>query len=127
MDIMILKPGNPFGFITGKLSLNPDKALKMFGFEMDPEAHGVILRVYTMTDANNKNPHKVNIISNYFPPSNPQTPDQQANRMKMRGAVAHWRELSQEAKEAYNKQASMRKLKMAGYHLHNRLYLQGRI
>lgn len=124
---MILKPGNPFGFITGKLSLNPDQALKMFGFIMNPEAPGVILRIYTMTDDNNKNPHKVNIISNYFPPGNPQTPEQQANRTKMRGAVAHWRALSQEEREAYDKEASRRKLKMSGFNLHNSLFLRGTI
>lgn len=122
---MILKPGNPFGFITGKLSATPVQALKMFGFVMNPEAPGVILRIYTMTDDNNKNPHKVNIISNYFPPSNPQTPAQQSNRMKMRGAVAHWRELSQEEREAYDKEASRRKLKMSGFNLHNSRFLKG--
>lgn len=122
---MILKPGNPFGFITGKLSMNPEQALRSFGFVMNPDAPGVLLRVYTMTDENNKNPHKVNIICNYFPSGNPQTPDQQANRMKMKAAVRAWQGLSEEDKKKWNREASRRKLKMSGYNLHNSQHLKG--
>lgn len=124
---MILKPGNPFGFISGKLSMNPEQALRSFGFVMNPDALGVLLRVYTMTDDNNKNPHKVNIICNYFPPSNPQTPEQQSNRMQMKAAVRQWQSLSPEEKKEYNREASRKKLKMSGYNLHNSLFLRGLI
>lgn len=122
---MILKPGNPWGYMTGKLSLNPDQAKKMFGFTMNPDAPGVIFRIYTMTDENNKNPHKVNIISNYFPPSNPQTPKQQSNRAKMRAAVRDWQGLSPEEKKEYDKEASTKKLPMSGFNLHNSRFLKG--
>lgn len=120
---MILKPGNPWGFIRGKLSLNPEQALKMFGFHMNPDAHGVIFRVYTYRDDNNKQ-RKGCFVSNYFPPSNPQTPLQQANRHKMRLAVLHWQTLHTSEKTAWNKNAAKRKLAMSGYNLHNREHLR---
>lgn len=123
---MILKPGNPWGFITGKLSMNPEQALRMFDFVMNPEAHGVILRVYNMADDNGRT-RKVNIISNYFPPSNPQTPAQQERRYKMRDAVHHWQELGPSARREYNKIASRRKLQMSGFNYHNSLFMRNAI
>lgn len=120
---MILKPGNPWGFLTGKLSLNPEQALAMFGFAMNPEAKGVIFRGYTYYDDNNRQ-HRGNFISNYFPPSNPQTPLQQANRQKMSEAVIHWHTLHPEEKKAWDRKATKLKLQMSGFNLHNRTYLK---
>lgn len=48
---------------------------------MDPKAEGVIFREYTYTDHAGKR-KKATFINNYFPPSNPQTAEQQANRMR---------------------------------------------
>lgn len=123
---MILKPGNPWGRIRGKVSLNPEQALKMWGFIMDPTAKGVIFREYTYLDDNLKK-HRGTFISNYFPPSNPQTEPQQANREKMRNAVIHWQSLDQGRKNFYNREASRRHLQMSGFNYHNRLHMLGRI
>jgi len=75
----LMKKGFYFGLVKGKLSCTPEQAKRMFDFTMNPDAKGVILRKYHYTDAEG---HKRigMFINNYFPPSNPQTPDQQANR-----------------------------------------------
>lgn len=115
---MILKPGNPWGRLRGKLSLNPEQALRMFGFVMNPDAHGVIFRQYVYLD-DNLHKHTGTFISNYFPPSNPQTPAQQDHRAKMRTAVLHWQSLEDWEKDIWNNEASKRRLKMSGFNLHN--------
>lgn len=94
----------------------------MFHFVMNPLALGVIFRQYVYYDDNN-HPHTGTFISNYFPPSNPQTPEQQANRMKMRGAVAHWQQLPAQEKENWDRLARKKRLAMSGFNLHNREYL----
>ena len=120
---MILKPGNRWGILTGKLSLNPEQALAMFDFIMDPTAQGVIFRRYHYLDDNLK-PKIGTFISNYKPPSNPQTPEQQAHRQKMADAVTHWQSLEQWEKEIWNKAAIQRKLQMSGFNLHNSDYIK---
>lgn len=77
----LLTKGFYFGFVKGKLSCTPEQAKRMFGFVMKPDAQGVILRKYHYTDAEGHRKTGI-FINNYFPPSNPQTPDQQANRSK---------------------------------------------
>lgn len=101
---MILKPGNRWGAITGKISWTPAQALKETGFVMHPDALGVIFRTYTYLDNNNQ-PHKGTFISNYFPPSNPQTPAQQHRRGIFAGAVARWQALHPGQREEWNKRA----------------------
>lgn len=123
---MILKPGNPWGFITGKLSLNPAQALAMFGFTMRPDAHGVIFRGYTYLDDNNRN-RRGNFISNYIPPSNPQTPRQQANRGKLRNAVTGWHGMHPPGHDYWNALAVKRHLRMSGFNLYVSRRLRGLI
>ncbi|MDD2890896.1 MAG: hypothetical protein PHE49_09725 [bacterium] len=41
---MILTRPTPWGIITGKLSTTPEQAKRMFGFEQDPDAKGIIIR-----------------------------------------------------------------------------------
>jgi len=111
---MILQPGNRWGKITGKISWTPEQALKETGFVMHPDALGVIFRTYTNLDDNNQ-PRKGTFISNYFPPSNPQTPAQQHRRGIFAGAVTRWQTLSSEQKKEWNKQARGRPL--SGFNL----------
>lgn len=118
---MILKPGNPWGAIRGKLSLNPEQALAMFGFIMREDAQGVIFRQYRYLDDNLK-PHIGTFISNYIPATNPQTELQQAHRAKMRSAVAHWQSLTNEQKKAWDKKARGRPL--SGFNLHNSKWIK---
>lgn len=120
---MLLPPGNPYNKVRGKLTLTPEQALEMFNFIMNPDASGVILREYNMLDERLKNYSRRTIISNYVPATNPQTPEQQAHRDKMRIAVLHWQGLESWEKRVWNFRA--RKLKMSGYNLHNRGFLQG--
>lgn len=115
---MLCKPGHigsAWGRIRGKVSLNPTQALRMFGFEMNPEAHGVIFRQYVYFDDNN-NPHTGTFISNYFPASNPRTEPQQANRTKFAGCVSSWQSLPAEEKKEWNRRA--RGKRMSGFNLH---------
>lgn len=77
------KKGFHWGQITGKLSCTPAQALRDFGFGMRPGALGIIFRQYTYTDAEGRKKTGT-FINNYFPPSNPQTPTQQANRDRFR-------------------------------------------
>lgn len=123
---MLCKPGyvgSAWGRIRGKLSLNPEQALRMFGFVMNPDAHGVIFRQYVYYDDNN-HPHTGTFISNYFPASNPRTEAQQANRAKMAAAVHHWQdEVEEEEKQEWNRRA--RGKHMSGFNLHNSYYLRG--
>lgn len=119
---MLLKPGNPWGRIRGLVSLNPEQALRMFGFTMNPRAHGVIFRQYTYYDDNN-HAHKGTFISNYFPASNPKSSDQQKNRRKMTKAVRDWQKLSEQEQEEWNRKAQGKH--MSGFNLHNRKHLLG--
>lgn len=122
---MLCKPGHvgsAWGRIRGLLSLNPEQAWRMFGFKMKPDAHGVIFRQYTYYD-DNHHPRKGIFISNYFPPSNPQTSKQQANRGKMKAAVEDWHKLSAQEKKDWNRRA--RGKHMSGFNLHNRYHLRG--
>lgn len=123
---MLCKPGHvgsAWGRLKGKLSLNPEQALRMFGFEMNPEAPGVIFRQYVYYDDNN-NAHTGTFISNYFPASNPQTEAQQANRAKMAAAVKDWQdETIVEKKKEWNRRAQGKH--MSGFNLHNRYFLLG--
>lgn len=75
------RKGFHWGKITGKLSCTPEQALRDFGFGMKPDAQGIIFREYTYTNAEGKRV-KGTFINNYFPPSNPQTVTQQANRRR---------------------------------------------
>jgi len=121
---MILKPGNPWGFITGKLSLNPTQALAMFGFTMRPDAQGVIFRTYTYLDDNNRK-KRGTFISNYVPPSNPQTEAQQANRQEFASAVSSWQGLTSGRQKYFNELAVKRHLAMSGFNLYVSKYLKG--
>lgn len=118
---MLCKP-SPWGRLRGLLSLNPEQALRMFGFTMNPEAHGVIFRQYTYLD-DNGHPRTGTFISNYFPASNPQTPVQQTNRAKMTLAVIAWQDLKEEEKKEWNRRAWGRH--MSGFNLHNSYHLRG--
>lgn len=80
---MILPPANNWGTIRGKLKTTPTQALKQFNFVQNPLALGVIIRQYTYLDDNN-HPQKGLFISNYFPPSDPHSPGQQACRDRFR-------------------------------------------
>lgn len=93
----------------------------MFGFIMDPEAHGVIFRQYVYYDDNN-HPRTGTFISNYFPPSNPRTLSQQENRGKMRRANEHWKTLSAEEKREWDRKAQGKH--MSGFNLHNRHFME---
>lgn len=121
---MIQKPTGAWGFITGKLSLSPEQALEMFGFEMSPDAQGVLFRVYTLLDDNNV-PHKEQIISNYKPPSNPQTIPQQLRRMKFAGGVNHWKALTPSEKEEWNDRADKSHRILSGFNLWMSMYMRG--
>lgn len=117
--------GSAWGRLRGKVSLNPEQTLKMFGFVMNPNAPGVIFRQYVYYDDNN-HPHTGTFISNYFPASNPRTPTQQANRLKMTLAVDHWQNATTaEEKAIYNRRAQSKH--MSGFNLHNSEYLRGLI
>lgn len=114
--------GSAWGRLRGKLSLNPEQALRMFGFEMNPEAHGVIFRQYVYYDDLN-HPHTGTFISNYFPASNPRTELQQTNRAKMSDAVKHWQGAKAGERSIWDIRA--RRKHMSGFNLHNRHYLLG--
>ena len=116
---------NPFGKIRGKLSCTPAEALEQFNFEMDPDAQGVIFRQYHYLEGGKKKTGT--FISNYFPPSNPRTPTQQAHRTKMQNAVAHWHTLGYVERVWWNNEARRRKKKYMGYHLHNSEYIKGHV
>jgi len=73
------RKGFEWGRIKGKLSTTPEQSLKMFGFVQNPLASGIIFREYWYTDAEGTR-KKGTFINNYFPPTNPQTSKQQANR-----------------------------------------------
>lgn len=57
----------------------------------------------------------------FFRPSNPRTPEQQAQRAKMILAVSAWQALTQEEKAVYNKSAIGQNL--TGYNLFIKKYL----
>lgn len=115
--------GSAWGRIRGKVSLNPEQALRMFGFTMNPDALGVIFRQYVYYDDNN-HPHTGTFISNYFPASNPRTQKQQDNRARMRSAVIHWQNLPIDKKHKWTRDAEGKK--MSGFNLHNSLELKKR-
>lgn len=121
---MILKDDSPWGTLRGKISCTPEQALTQWGFVMREGAHGVLFRGYTYLDDMGVK-HKGTFISNFNPPSNPQTPEQQTNRTKMKEAVLHWQLLDPPAHKEWNKKAS--KLKMSGFNLHNQEFLRGHI
>lgn len=121
---MILKDDSPWGTLRGKISCTPEQALEQWGFVMKEGARGVNFRGYTYLDSMGVK-HKGTFISNYNPPSNPQTPEQQANRLKMKKAVLHWQHLTSTERKQWHKKAS--KLKMSGFNLHNREFLRGHI
>jgi hypothetical protein len=117
---MILPEGNPFGQIRGLIRCTPEEALRDFNFVMSPSAEGVIFRGYTYLNANGKK-IKGTFASNYIPPSNPQTIPQQAKRGIFAHAILHWQLLDESEKDEYRRRA--RQLKMSGYNLHNKEYL----
>lgn len=90
----ILSQPTPWGRITGKLSTTPEQALRLFGFVQNPDALGVILRIYTVYDAEGHESER-QVISNYHPPSNPQTPEQQANRQTFADLVKIGKSISE--------------------------------
>lgn len=57
----------------------------------------------------------------FYWPTNPQLPDQQANRQKMTDAVAAWQALTDEQQAVYNKNAIGKR--MSGYNLFLREHL----
>jgi len=119
---MLLPNNHPFGSLRGKLSCTPEMALEMFGFVMHPDATGVIFRVYRYKDG--PSVKTGTFISNYFPPSNPQTPAQQAHRAKMKAAVLHWQGLTPEQRAEWNAKAKKKQRKYAGYQLHNQDFIR---
>lgn len=123
---MILTKGRHWGRLRGKLSLNPEQALRTFGFVMRPDALGVIFRQYVWYDDNYRK-HTGTFISNYLPASNPQTPEQQANRGKFGQAVIHWQSLDPARKQYYENQAKKKQLAMSGFNYHNGLWMKGKI
>lgn len=76
---MILPPGHHFGHIRGKISTTPEQALREFNFVQNPLAKGLLFRVYRYLDDSNKMKTGT-FISNYFPATDPKTPEQQAMR-----------------------------------------------
>jgi len=117
---MLITKGLPYGEIRGKLICTPEEAKELFDFEMKPGAQGVIIRRYTYLNENNKKKTGL-FISNYTPPTNPQTKKQQKNRAKMRDAVLHWQHLPESEKDKYRKRAEQKH--MSGFNLHNRDFL----
>lgn len=101
---MILKPGFRWGNVTGKVSFTPGQALEELNFIMHPDALGVIFRGYSYLDDNLRK-RRGTFVSNFFPPSNPQTPPQQHRRGIFAGAVARWHTLSPEQKKEWNQKA----------------------
>ena len=63
----------------------------------------------------------VQVKEKHYWPTNPQLPDQQANRQKMTDAVAAWQALTDEQQAVYNKNAIGKE--MSGYNLFLREYL----
>lgn len=119
---MILDHERAWGRLQGKLKLTPEQALRMFGFIMDPTAEGVIFRQYVYLD-DILRPHTGTFISNYKPPTNPQTDKQQEWRNRMTIAVAHWHRITPEARANWNRKAKEKRLKMSGFNLHNQQLL----
>lgn len=78
---MILKPGNPWGRLRGKLKTTPEQALKQFQFVQKADSKGILFREYTYLDDNNKK-KRGTFVSNYNPPSDPKTPTQQTMRQR---------------------------------------------
>lgn len=78
---MKLEKGNPWGLITGKISMSPDQALRTFSFVMRPDATGIIIRHYKSISITGhiKNAY---YVSNYIDAGNPQSNSQQLNRAK---------------------------------------------
>jgi len=120
---MLLPPGCPWGYLTGKLSLSPLQAWEQFGFVMSPEAQGLIFRTYTLLDDIGQ-PRKQTIVSNYVPPANPQTIPQQVRRMKFAGGVATWHALDQHIKETWNDRAQKSHLILSGFNLFLSMYMR---
>lgn len=59
---------------------------------------------------------QVNVISDFYIPTNPQTESQQANRLKLTNAVIAWQNLTTEQKSVYNERAKGNSL--SGYNLY---------
>lgn len=119
---MILKPGNSWGRLQGLLKLTPEQALRMFGFIMDPEAEGVIFRQYVYLD-DILRPHTATFISNYKPPTNPNTPAQKEQRKKLTDAVKEWHKLHHWQQAAWEMRARRERLQMSGFNLWNREFM----
>jgi len=117
---MIIKPDSAFGDLRGKLKITPEECLRLYGFTMKPGGTHVIFRGYTYLDGNGHR-KKGTFISNYTPPTNNQKPQQQAWRQIMTEAVNDWN-ATETDKEKWNREA--KKLKMTGFNLHNKRYLE---
>jgi hypothetical protein len=78
---MKLAKGNPWGMITGKISMSPEQALRTFGFVMNPTAQGIMIRHYKAVSISGHVRHEFH-ISNYRDPTNNQTPAQNLMRAR---------------------------------------------
>jgi hypothetical protein len=80
---MKLSKGNPWGMVTGRISMSPEQALRTFGFVMSPTAQGIMIRHYKAVSISGHIRHEFH-ISNYKDHGNPQTPAQTINRDKFK-------------------------------------------
>ena len=78
---MKLSKGNPWGMVTGRISMSPEQALRTFGFVMSPTAQGIMIRHYKAVSISGHVRHESH-ISNYRDPTNNQTPAQNLMRAR---------------------------------------------
>jgi len=95
------------------LTIYPDKPYKGGGFKVQLQ-NGI----YQMRP---RDGGAICVREVFYTPTNPQTPEQQANRSKFAAGVVAWQALTPEEKQEYNRMRYG--LRMSGYNLFLRLYM----
>ena len=128
-------------WVRGKIGMKAYEIMNMKGrgdLAPNPRREGLLFRIYTIHPWRQglKPTNKV-FYNNFVPAGNPNTPDQQIQRAKMKNAIIHWHGLTQEEKEYYNKLGKKQSWTtrdndiyprgITGIAMHNSLFLRGKI
>ena len=89
----------------GKVGRPGDYGRRVFGYSK----FGEDVKAYGIYQMRHSKKGKINVLSKYYWPTNPNSPEQAAGRSKFAAAVSAWQGLTDGQKAVYNKRANKKR------------------